>query len=150
MTHEVTNGSDLMFFVKNGSGYTSIAYATSCSIDIATETTETTSKDHTGGWSTAIVKKLSWTGSSDNLYADEQANGYDLMFKMLTDKQPIEIYFCTKTDSAMAADSWVKGAGGYKGKALITGLSATAGDGENATFNVSFTGYGALEPVATA
>lgn len=150
MTHEVTNGSDLMFFVKNGTGFTSIAYATSCSIDIATETTETTSKDHTGGWSTAIVKKLSWSGSSDNLYADEQENGYDLMFKMLTDKQPIEIYFCAKADSTMTGDSWTKGTGGYKGKALITALTATAGDGENATFNVSFTGYGALEPVSAA
>ena len=148
MTKEVTNGSDLMLFVKgSGDTYTSIAYATSCSVELSAETSETTSKDHTGGWSTSVVRRLSWTASSENLYADGLANGYDLMYDAIINKTPIEIYFCVKTGDAMTGDSWTQGTGGYKGKVLITSLSATAPDGENATFSVSMTGYGSLDKV---
>lgn len=145
MTKEVTNGSDLMLFVKStGDTYTSIAYATSCSVELSAETTETTSKDHRGGWTTAVVKKLSWTASSENLYADGLANGYDLMYSAFIGKKPIEIYFTVK-EGEMASDSWTKGSGGYKGQVLITSLTANAPDGENATFSVSMTGYGPLD-----
>lgn len=146
MTKEVTSGSDLMLFVETTGGtYTSIAYATSCSVELSAETSETTSKDHTGGWSTSVVRKLSWTASSENLYADGLANGYDLMYDAFINKTPIDIYFCVKADDEMTGDTWTKGTGGYKGQVLITGLSANAPDGENATFSVSMTGYGPLD-----
>lgn len=150
MTNTPTNGSDLMLFIQNGTGFTSIAYATSCSIETSAETTQTASKDHTGKWQTSVVKAFSWTASSEHLYADKQTNGFDLLFTAYTAAKPIQIYFTVKSGDTMTGDSWIKGEGGYKGSVLITSLSVSAPDGDNATFSCSMTGNGPIEKVVEA
>lgn len=147
MTNQVMSGSDLMIFIQNGTGVTnmtSIAYATSCSIETSAETTATTSKDHTGKWGTSTVKLFNWTASSEHLYADKQSNGFDLLFAAYTKATPISIFFTIKSGATMTADTWTKGEGGYKGEVIITSLSISAPDGDNATFSCSMTGNGPL------
>jgi len=65
----VINGSDLMLFI-NGK---SLAFATSHKLSISADTTETSSKDSSGSWTTKKVKKLSWTASTENLYSEDGA-----------------------------------------------------------------------------
>ena len=65
----VIKGSDLMLFVEGKS----IAYATNHTLTISADTKETSSKDSGGKWQTSEVGILSWTCSSENLYADEAA-----------------------------------------------------------------------------
>ena len=69
-------------------------------------------------------------------------------------KTPIEIVFAKASNydaNGLASvggttEAWAKGAG-YKGKAVITSLTANANTGENATYSATFTGCGPLTKV---
>lgn len=146
----IIEGSDLMIFAQIGTGSTpvSLAFATNCTLSISTETTSVTSKDHgTALWNTSTIKSLSWEATSENLYSDEVNNGYDALFEKMTNREEVTLYFVVKSDTAFSdtTDSWTKGAGGYTGKAFVTSLSATATNGETATFSCTFTGNGELK-----
>jgi hypothetical protein len=66
-------------------------------------------------------------------------------------KTPIDIVFAKASNydanglTTVGGDvsTWTKGLG-YKGKAVITSLTANANTGENATFSATFTGCGPL------
>jgi TP901-1 family phage major tail protein len=143
----VINGSDLMLFI-NGK---SVAFATSHKLSISADTNETTNKDVTGGWTSETVKKLSWTASSENLYADEGAGDtFGDLFDLMVAKTPITGIFTVKNDTVIPATGWTaKAKTGYTGNVIITSLEANAPDGENATFTAEFKGVGALTKVPT-
>ena len=82
-------GKDFMLFV----GGKALALATSCKLSISAETIDTQSKD-SGIWTEKDIKKLSWNGSSENLFsADEGISGYDTLVDLMLKRQPVEAKF---------------------------------------------------------
>jgi phage major tail protein 2 len=156
----VIKGGDLMLFLESGTGSTatkkSIAFATNHTLNISADTKETSSKDSGGVWQTSEVGILSWTASSENLYADAGAGfGYDELFDMMLARKAIKVVFGIEGDSAnlnegklaqVPTAGWKPKANkGYEGSVIITGLSKNAPNGDNATFTVDFTGVGELK-----
>lgn len=133
-------GTDLMLF-KDGNA---LAAATSCQITINANTLETSSKD-SGKWTANQAAKLSWTASSDNLFT---VADYTSLVDAMISREEVELQFSTVANSDSAngvpTGGWTPKTDGYKGNAIITSIDATAADNENATYNVSFTGSGAL------
>jgi len=146
-------GSDLMLFIKpNGtSTFKSIAFATSHSLSINGESTETSSKDNGGKWVSKQMQRLSWTVSTDNLYSlDGEGSVYDDLFTVMTERKEIDIVFSLENGYEDKADEVPTGGWSpitspqYKGKVLMTSLELNAPNGDNATFTASFEGVGAL------
>ena len=150
---KIIEGRDLMFFVCDSQTgtYKSIAAATNCSIEISLDTKEVTTKDSaSGAWQSVTPNKLSWSGSSDNLFEmSTAADGasFDVLFDYMTGKKTVFVKFGTGTGFAEET-GWTLSKGMYEGTAVITSLNLTAGADDNATYTVSFTGSGALKKVS--
>ncbi len=148
----IVQGNDMMWFV-NGK---SIANATSHKLTISAETADTSNKDTGGDWDSQEIKKLSFEGSSENLFSvDGKGSGFDELFDLMIAKTPIDAIFSIEKSALEKAltdapeDGWTAPtSGGYKGKVVITSLEINAPNGEKATFTVSFKGYGALSKLA--
>jgi hypothetical protein len=129
----VIDGGDILLEVDGKT----IGCATSHSIEVTSETRDTSCKG-SGDWSSVEYSRLAWSGSTDVLFNLEDSGDYvrytDL-WDLLVSKTVITI---TSTYSE-GDDEFVQ-----TGEAVIASISKTAGDKENATFSVSFTGRGAL------
>lgn len=150
---EIIEGRDLMFFVAGTSTgtYKSIAAATNASIEISMDTKDVITKDSANGaWTTVTPNKLSWSGSSDNLF-ELEADGaaYDTLFEYMTNKTKVYVKFGTAKNFT-ASNGWTLNQGLYSGEVYITSLSLSAGADDNAQFSVSFTGTGALTKITAA
>lgn len=66
MANDIIKGTDLMVF----QGGKSLAYATSCSLKLGSNTVSISSKDH-GKWEASKPVKFNWEMSSENLYTEE-------------------------------------------------------------------------------
>lgn len=148
LNDKIIKGSDLMIFVEGNP----IAFATSCEISMSAETSETSNKDSGNGWTSAAVTKRSWTASSDNMYAESAYTGehtFASLFQLYANGTPVQLVWspnqnAAKTTGRIAevedAAGWSKTGTPYSGRAIITSLSATASNDDNATFSVEFTG----------
>lgn len=139
-------GQELMLFL----GGKSIAYATSHTLEISAETSDTSNKDEGGGdWASSEISKLSWTASSENLFAaDGNGASYDTLFDYMVKKTTIDAVFGLKAQTAtdVPSEGWTAATTGvYTGKVVITSLSLNAPNGEYATYSVQFTGVGELK-----
>lgn len=140
-------GKDFMLFV----GGKALALATSCKLSISAETIDTQSKD-SGIWTEKDIKKLSWNGSSENLFsADDKVNGYDVLLDLMLKRKPIEAKFgipANADSDEVPSSGWTLPAASYSGNVLITNLELNAPDGDKATFSATFEGTGKLNPRA--
>lgn len=166
MSNQVIKGKQLMVFM-NGK---SVAAATTHSLNITTETADTTSKDTGGMFSEIEVTKVSWTMSTENLFCiDGTGATYDELFDALVAGTKVKLVFTSKTTTEKSLDEapeagWtsniqINSAGGvisatgdpgyigtaYYGYAYITDLSLNAANGDNATYTATFTGSGVLK-----
>jgi len=141
-------GKDFMLFV----GGKALALATSCKLSISAETIDTQSKD-SGIWTEKDIKKLSWNGSSENLFsADNKVNGYDVLLDLMLKRKPIEAKFgipANADSDEVPSSGWTLPAASYSGNVLITNLELNAPDGDKATFSATFEGTGKLNPRAS-
>lgn len=144
----VTQGGDLMMYL----GGKSIAQATSHTLTITGETAETTSKDNGGYWKSFDFKSASWTLSSENMYSDStDGKTFKDLWDAFSSKTPFEVVFGPKsaTDEGQTnvpTGGWTAPTTGcFKGKVIITSLTVTAANGDNATFSAEFQGSGELE-----
>ena len=139
-------GQELMLFLAGKS----IAFATSHTLEISAETSDTSNKDEGGGdWASSEVSKLSWSASSENLFTTA-GNGasYDTLFDYMVKKTPIDAVFGLKAQTAtdVPSEGWTAATTGvYTGKVVITSLSLNAPNGEYATYSAQFTGVGELK-----
>ena len=140
----VIKGRDLMLFI-NGK---SIAFATSHSLSISMDTTETTSKDSGGKWVTSNAGKISWEVKTENLFSN---NGEGVTFEDLFDMMTFALEKNSATKAAeVAKGGWLPSSTGtFSGKVILTSLEASAPNEDNATFSASFVGTGELKKVAT-
>lgn len=139
-----------MCFDKDGHSY---AYATNHTLTLTAETVDISSKDH-GIWGGSEVSRYTWEISSENLFT---TTGYDSMFDSMMTGEPIVIRFGLKSpqtdltknvaDGDTSLPYWTLPSSGtfYEGKAIITSLVANANNGENATYQVTFTGSGSIK-----
>lgn len=156
----ITKGGDMMLFIKKGSDYKSIAFATNHTLTVNLETKETSTKDSGGKWQTSEAGIMSWTANSENLMGNEMNGyGYDELFDLMVAREPIEVRFGLEGDSTdynagkldeVPSGGWKPAAKYQAGKALITALTKNAPNGDNASFTVDLTGVGKLEKVGTA
>lgn len=147
MANKIIKGRDLMLFDNDGHSY---AYATNHTLTLTAETTDTSSKDH-GIWGASEVSRYTWEITSENLYTTQD---YDKMFDAMIAGEPITVRFGLKVapqnpsdnvaDGTYTTDYWVSQNTFYEGKVTITSLVANANNGEDATYNVTLTGTGAL------
>ena len=134
----------------------SIAFATSHSLSLSSNTVDIASKDH-GFWGASEVGSLTWEITSENLYTQD---AYDELFDAMVACEPIDVAFgkvanYDKNGIDNSTTDWAPdttpGTGSVKyGKAVITSLVANANTGENATFSITLTGQGAISKTAPA
>lgn len=137
-------GGDMMLFL----GGKSIAFATSHTLEITGETTDTSNKDEgAGDWSSQEVSILSWSASSENIYSEDgQGDNYEDLFDLMVAKQPIDAVFARKSETTtdVPEGGWTSKKPTYEGKVVITSLSLNAPNGEFASYTAQFQGVGAL------
>lgn len=153
------NGSDLMVFVKNGTTYNSVAFATSHTLDVSMEQVDASTKDNGNGyWSNSEPGMMNWSMNTENLMSDTAENGlsYNALFELMLKRETVDVVFSLQTNnidyaSKLDTEFEVPSTGwthdttnNYHGKAYITSLSVTATNGEKATYSATFTGAGAL------
>ena len=141
----LVNGSDLMCF--NSQNKSLLGMAKDHKLDLKASTTQIQSKD-SGLWKTATVSGFEWNISTSAYYTED----YDKMVDLMLKRQPIDVVFTVKketdpTKSVADGDyqSWSVGAGGWQGKVLITSITASASDGDVATYDIELQGVGALK-----
>lgn len=147
----IIKGKKLLLFVKQGETYKSIGYSTNHSFSSSASTIDVSHKDTAdaglGRWDDQDVDVLSWSITSESLYANE-ANGYtpEDIFALYANGQPIEVKFGLAAESASGAPvgGWTPSGEGLvlSGKAVITSFEINASNGDNATMSITLTGKG--------
>ena len=154
---KIVLGEKVQLWVKDKSGATPtcLAMATSLSVEISADATDISSKD-SGRWSSSLLGKISWTASASNLFT---VADYSKLIDVMVANTPIEIVFATvknyDTVTSGSTDSegmftntpavWESNDDMYHGKVIVNSISLSANNGEVATYDVSFTGVGALQ-----
>lgn len=160
---KIKKGNDLMLFIKQGSAYKSLAFATNHTLTISTESDSISTKDH--GYNQAVLpKSVSWEISSENLYIESDCelimqtllSGSKYVDVALGRAEDISLEVTTETGFA-GGEETVAGTGDnkktwtaytdadskvYYGKALISNLTLNMQAGENATYSITLTGSG--------
>lgn len=143
---DIIKGSKLMVFVKGAP----IAFATSHSLSMTTNTTEISTKDH-GDFPAVLAQNITWELTTENLYSD---TGSQTLFDAMLNMKPVTVAFVSSSYENATAEpgivdpqsgSWTADSTIASGKALITSLSINAAAGDNATLSATFTGVGALD-----
>ena len=157
MAGKILMGEKVQLWVKDKSGATPtcLAMATSLSVEISADAIDISSKDG-GRWSSSLLGKISWTASASNLFT---VADYSKLIDVMVANTPIEIVFATvknyDTVTSGTTDSegmftntptvWESNDDMYHGKVIVNSISLSANNGEVATYDVSFTGVGALQ-----
>jgi predicted secreted protein len=170
MSRNVIKGGDMMLFINQGTTTKSIAFATSHTLTVSTDTQQTSTKDDGGKFQSSDYGIISWSASSENLCSYDGAgyNYQDLIDLMLSQTKVTAIFsvegssgstypYANKLDSVDDATGGVWAPGntgtigsasnkslGYTGTVLITSVEVNAPNGENATFTVQLQGDGPL------
>jgi TP901-1 family phage major tail protein len=158
-TTQVVYGTDLVLLVEDplvAGNWQPIAHATTHSIEITRDAREVSSKS-TGEWKNSDYGKISWSGSADALVSfDANIINYATLVQKQIASTKIKIIsvlnntaVSTPLDDENDAyliddDQFVLASPTYSGEAIITSVSLNAGEGENATFSLSFTGASPL------
>lgn len=158
----VVYGSDLILMIETATdSWQQVAHATSHTLDISRDVREVSSKS-TGEWMNKDYGKISWTASADALVSfDSNVINLETLLDYQIARTKIKVISVqndfsietplddTKTDydpasGAPSDNRFVTGSPYYEGEAVISSVSLTAGDNENATFSISLEGASAL------
>lgn len=134
------------FMIFYGSPAKAIAYATSHSLDLNAETSDSSTKDD-GQWGSAEVTKLNWSASADAIIASDQAN-YDALFDAMISGTEVDIVLgipSNYADTGVPTGGWTAPTTAkYSGKAIITSLTRNDAVGSDSTCSATFQGVGKL------
>lgn len=139
-------GEKLMVFM----GTKSIAFATSHTLSVGSETVETSNKDeNANGWTSAEIGNLNWSMTTENLYSEDgEGNNFSDLFNAMIQRTKLTLVFGTHsgTGDNVPTGGWTVSNSNdtYTGEAYISDLQLTAQHGQYATFTATFTGVGAL------
>ena len=151
-------GKDLMIFANSKA----IALATSHTLSLTAETSDTSSKDN-GMWSESEITGMAWTASSESIGAATESQTTDVSYEELLDlclaAKPIDVVLGipkNASNDGVPEDGWTVPDNAslsqthYKGKALITSVELNAPNKENTSITAQFQGVGKLEKVPKA
>ena len=157
MGGKIIMGENVQLWVKDKTAGTPtcLAMATSLSVEVSADAVDISSKD-SGRWASSLLGKISWTASASNLFT---VADYSKLIDVMVANTPIEIVFATvknyDTVTSGSTDSegmftntptvWESNDDMYHGKVIVNSISLSANNGEVATYDVSFTGVGALQ-----
>ena len=157
MGGKIIMGEKVQLWVKDKTAATPtcLAMATSLSVEVSADAVDISSKD-SGRWASSLLGKISWTASASNLFT---VADYSKLIDVMVANTPIEIVFVTvknyDTVTSGTTDSegmftntptvWESNDDMYHGKVIVTSISLSANNGEVASYDVSFTGVGALQ-----
>lgn len=143
-TQKIIKGNEIQCFYNNST----FAYATSHTLTITGNTSETSSKDH-GNWGASEVTSLSWEVTGEYFNTDKD---YDTLFDLMLFRRPVLISVSEirnyddsgLTDLGGNVNAWQPMVVCRTGYAVITSLTTNANTGENSTYSITFTGCGPL------
>ena len=146
-------GKDIMIFFKFDGTARALALASNHTLDLQSDTTETSSKD-SGIWADSEVSKLRWTASSEN-FIEGLDGDYAALVEAWRTKQVVDVVLAVPTnisESPVPEGGWLPPStgGGYTGKAAITGVTLGAPSEGNASMTISLMGKGELKPLTVA
>lgn len=135
----ILNGTDLLLYIDAGDGSKAQAYATSHSVSISSEVRDTSSKE-SGIWGDSETGRLSWSVSCDGLFAvdEDDKNTYEVLYDALVSRTTVTLVSARRDEDDI--DTILAGEVYYTGEAIIESLEQSAGDNENVTYSVSFSG----------
>ena len=134
--NRVIDGGDILLSV-NG---TVIGCATSHSLELSTETRDTSCKG-SGIWSSMDASRFAWSGSADVLFNLDESGTFT-RFVDIWDLMISRTIITITSEYTVGSDTFTQ-----TGQAIITSLPLNAPDKENATFTMGFEGVGALSIV---
>ena len=148
---QLVRGNDFSLYLT--SGKTVVAYATSCSLQVDSETIDTSSK-FSCKWQSNMGGKASYTISADALYcSNTDGISFDKLLEYMVQGEQIEWYMgeeaahegsCeTNPHTLDTAKTY------YNGKAVVTSVSLEAGNNEIATCSITLTGAGEIQKNGT-
>lgn len=131
------------FRVKLGDKY--VALATSCTLHVSLNLEDSSTKDSTNDFQEQEVTGKSWDGSADALYAVDTdttgLNGEDALDTVLAG-QLVTIEY-DRTEGTKNREK-IASSNTYTGQAYVNDISITAGNRQNTTYTIQFTGNGEL------
>ena len=124
-----------------------IAMATACQFHIATELSDTSTKDSTGDWKEQEVVGKSWDAQTDSLVTleDNGVNGElpQALVQLILNATAIILTFDTTAgaNNRVAKNSAIK----MSGQAFLQDLNFNAANRQNSTLTAKFIGTGPLK-----
>lgn len=125
------------------------AFSTSTELAVNTNMVDT-SNQLDGGWESSLPGKKGWTLNGQSFVTQNNSGtSADALLAKQINGQTVTVWFgkCTITDNAEGGVDVVKGAGGWTGKAHITGCTVTSEAGNLVKFQCNMQGTGALKQV---
>ena len=151
---QLVRGNEFSLYLT--SGKTVVAYATSCSLQVDSETIDTSSK-FSCKWASNLGGNASYTISADALYCQNNESGvsFDTLLEYMVKGEQIDWYMGEEQGSEVWNADKTKGCDEnphaldtaktyYNGKAVITSVSLEAGNNEIATCSISLAGAGEI------
>lgn len=143
-------GQNLRIFVNTGTNTPlCIAQATSCTLHIAAQLDDSSTKDSEGDWQEQEIVGLSWDASTDSLVVintDATGNNTVDLASLIIDKTELTLTFdqtdptSTKNRTPVSPTSSLK----RSGKAFLVDFSLNAPNRAKSTVSCKFQGNGAL------
>ena len=153
-TEQLVRGNEFMLYLT--SGKTVVAYATSCSLQVDSETIDTSSK-FSCKWASNLGGNASYTISADALYCQNTESGvsFDTLLEYMVKGEQIEWYMGEEQGPEVWNADRTKGCDEnphtldtsktyYNGKAVVSSVSLEAGNNEIATCSITLTGAGEI------
>lgn len=145
--NDLINGDDLLLYLTTGQ--TVVAYATSVSVQVDSETIDTSSK-FSCRWASNIGGRASYTISADALYCDAaEGISFDKLLEMMVEGEPVEWYIGEEQEHTGSCDTNPHTLDTtkryYNGRAIVTSVSLEAGNNEIASCSISMTGEGEIQ-----
>ena len=146
---QLVRGNEFSLYLT--SGKTVVAYATSCSLQVDSETIDTSSK-FSCKWASNLGGNASYTISADALYCQNIGSGvsFDTLLKYMVSGEQVSWYMGEEqaySGSSCADNPHTLDTGStyYNGKAVITSVSLEAGNNEIASCSITLTGAGEIQ-----
>lgn len=145
---QLVRGNEFMLYLTKGK--TVIAYATSASLQVDSETIDTSSK-FSCKWASNMGGNASYTISADALYCQNIDGGisFDTLLKYMVSGEQVSWYMgeemehegtCETNPHTLDTTKTY-----YNGKAVVTSVSLEAGNNEIASCSITLTGAGEIQ-----
>lgn len=140
----VEKGKDLMLFIDKSGTYKALACATSHTLTSSRDMIDSSCKD-SGVFGNSRPGKGSWSITTDNLMV---LTSYDELMDAQLNGTKLKVAFAlaeNATEGEMPSGGWTISDSGRYGFGYVTEVTATATNGEDATYSATITGDGELK-----